>query len=119
LEVLDIILFALPISNFQSQSEPFQCLNQLNKGARSILNHPLQSLLAPNILSACQYNSFITDNTVSWIKSYVYGPFDHPQFLVLGIVLVQEAPRHNKTGKILNLPIPLNFLFNYAICQTF
>jgi hypothetical protein len=63
-----LFYLALPTSHFQSQFQPFQCLNQLNEGARFLLTHPLQSLLAPNISSAYQYVLFITDNTVSWIK---------------------------------------------------
>jgi hypothetical protein len=52
-------------------------------------------------------------------ESYVYGPFDRPQFLILGIDLVQEAARHKRVGPVLNLPITLNFLFNNAIANHF
>jgi hypothetical protein len=60
---------ALPFWPFSKSVRAISALNQISEGARPILTHSLQSLFAPNMSSAYQYGSSITDNIVSWIKN--------------------------------------------------
>ncbi len=103
----EYVNMALPSWPFVKAIRGITAVRQLSEGALPILTHTLPPLFAPNIPSAYQYGSFITDNIVSWIKDgYVCGPFSGPPFPILRVNPIQAVLQHDKVRPVLNLSFP-------------
>ena len=114
----EYVNMALPSWPFAKYIRGLTAIRQLSEGALPTLAHTLPPLFAPNIPSAYQYGSFITDNLVSWIKEgYVCGPFSEPTFPVLRVNPIQAVLQHDKVRPVLNLSFPPSQSFNDAIFQ--
>ena len=114
----DYVNMALPSWPFAKSIRGITAIRQLSEGALPALTHTLPALFAPNIPSAYQYGSFITDNLVSWIKEgYVCGPFSEPPFPILRVNPIQAVLQHDKVRPVLNLSFPPLQSFNDAIFQ--